>query len=337
MNKLSASLFSCTFLIGLMLFVQSCSTDKEPQETPNPINPGLRNDMRTFVISISDYAKSFNPNFAIIPQNGIELVTLDGEWNGPVAEDYLNAIDAHGQEDLFYGYYEDDQATPMADSDYLQSFLDVSMNLGNKILVTDYCFTETKMDQSYTINENAGYISFAAPERELNIIPGYPATVYNENTDNIEHINQARNFLYLINPSEFLTKADFIDAVSQTNYDALIIDLFFHDGTEFTASEINELKTKQNGGDRLVICYMSIGEAENYRYYWQPDWSTNPPDWLGAENPDWEGNFKVHYWELEWHNIIYGNDNSYLKKILDSGCDGVYLDIIDAFEYFEAQ
>jgi len=56
---------------------------------------------------------------------------------------------------------------------------------------------------------------------------------------------------------------------------------------------------------------------------------------LEEENPNWEGNYKVRYWEPEWQDIIYGNDSSYLKKILDAGFDGVYLDIIDAFEYFE--
>ncbi|NPA44475.1 MAG: hypothetical protein GXO49_02970, partial [Chlorobi bacterium] len=81
--------------------------------------------------------------------------------------------------------------------------------------------------------------------------------------------------------------------------------------------------------------YMSIGEAENYRYYWQEEWNTNKPEWLDKENPDWEGNYKVWYWNKDWQNIIYGNDNSYLKKILDAGFDGVYLDIIDAFEYYE--
>jgi len=51
--------------------------------------------------------------------------------------------------------------------------------------------------------------------------------------------------------------------------------------------------------------------------------------------PDWTGNYKVKFWEAEWQNIIYGNENSYLKKILDAHFDGVYLDIIDTFEYYE--
>jgi len=56
---------------------------------------------------------------------------------------------------------------------------------------------------------------------------------------------------------------------------------------------------------------------------------------LEEEDPNWKGNFYVRYWEADWKNIIFGNDNSYLKKIIDTGFDGTYLDLIDAFEYFE--
>jgi len=45
----------------------------------------------------------------------------------------------------------------------------------------------------------------------------------------------------------------------------------------------------------------------------------------------------VAYWDESWQQIIYGNNSSYLKKILDADFDGVYLDIIDAYEYFEEQ
>ncbi len=112
------------------------------------------------------------------------------------------------------------------------------------------------------------------------------------------------------------------------------MDCFFNDEL-FTLGEIEQLHQKANGGSRLLVSYMSIGEAEDYRYYWQTEWSSNPPSWLAGENPDWAGNYKVKYWEPNWQGIIYGNGESYLKKIIDSGFDGVYLDIIDAFEYFE--
>jgi cysteinyl-tRNA synthetase len=191
------------------------------------------------------------------------------------------------------------------------------------------------MADSYTQNHNAGYVSFAADHRELDNIPGYPAPIYGENSNIITSLSQVKNFLYLINPVNFASKTDFINAVTSTNYDLLIMDLFFNETTEFTAGEITQLKNKANGGKRLVISYMSIGEAEDYRYYWQSGWNTGNPAWLDGENPDWEGNYKVRYWEPEWQEIIFGNDESYTKKILNAGFDGVYLDIIEAYEYFE--
>ena len=58
---------------------------------------------------------------------------------------------------------------------------------------------------------------------------------------------------------------------------------------------------------------------------------------MEQENPDWAGNYKVRYWDPEWQTIISGAPDSYLGKIQAAGFDGVYLDIIDAFEYFESQ
>ena len=319
------------FVATIFMLLMSCEKDD------NDFSDGIdfKQEMRDFVIGISNSAKSINPGFIIIPQNGIELVTISGEENAMPDTAYLNAIDGNGQEDLLYGYDNDNEATPTNETEYLLSFLEISMNSGNTILVTDYCSTPSKIDNSYTQNSNKKFISFAADQRELNNIPNYPSPIFRNNNDNINSLEEVKNFLYLINPEKFSTKAIFVDAVTSTNYDLLILDLFFIDGTEFSLAEINQLKNKFNGGKRLVICYLSVGEAENYRYYWQESWNINNPSWLGDENPEWKENFKVKFWQNEWQDIIYGNENSYLKKIINSGFDGVYLDIIDAFEYYE--
>ncbi len=317
-----------------MLLIASLSCSKDDDNEP-PSGIDFKQEMRDFVIGISQYAKLNKSNFIIIPQNGIELVTDDGNETGTPNAAYLNAIDGNGQEDLFYGYDNDDVITPIATNTYLKAFLDVSRDAGNTILVTDYCSTHSKMDNSYSQNNLKNYISFAADHRELDNIPVYPTPVYEENNQVISSLGDAKNFLYLINPENYASKLAFINAITATSYDLLIMDLFFSDGSSFTSSEILQLKNKANGGKRLVISYMSIGEAENYRYYWQSSWTSNKPSWMGKENPDWAGNYKVWYWEKEWQDIIYGNDNSYLKKILDAEFDGVYLDIIDAFDYYE--
>jgi len=241
--------------------------------------------MRNFVEGISEYAKDKDSNFIIITQNEIELITKNVEPDGELAVDYINAIDGVGQEDLFYGYEDDNKPTPKNVSDYLNSFLQRVKNEGKKVLVTDYCWDKSKIDDSYQKNYSLGYISIATC-RDLSCIPTYPPKPYNENDKDIENLNEAQNFLYLINPENFDAKED-------------------------------------------------LGEAEDYRYYWKDEWKNNPPKWLEDENPDWEGNYKVKYWMKDWQNIIYGNSDSYLDKILSVGFDGVYLDIIDAFEYFE--
>lgn len=290
--------------------------------------------MRNFVIEINNYAKNFDEDFIIIPQNGQELITDNGEKNGVVYTDYINAFEATGRESMFYGYYNDDEITPEEDKQYLLNLCLLCKQNDIVVLSTDYCSTQSKMDNSFVLNNQNGFISFAADQRNLNNIPDYPTPVYNENSEDILTISDAKNFLYIINSENYKTKQDFINDVSKTNYDAIIMDLF-HNEDEFTLSEIEQLKTKLNGGKRLVICYMSIGEAEDYRYYWQNDWKEGNPVWLEKENPDWNGNFKVRYWNDDWKSIIYGNENSYLKRIINAGFDGTYLDIIDAFEFYE--
>jgi len=74
----------------------------------------------------------------------------------------------------------------------------------------------------------------------------------------------------LINPGSFPDKDAFLNAMGKTDYDVVIIDLFYN-RTALTASEVASLRTKVNGESRLVIAYMSIGDAEDYRYYWQAE------------------------------------------------------------------
>ena len=295
-----------------------------------------KQEMRLFVQSISKYARGIDPDFIIIPQNGQELLTQDGEETGTAAVAYIAAIDGVGREELYYGYDADNVITPIDERDYMISFLDIARTNSLKVLVTDYCSDQVNVDNSYAWNEAKSYISFAANHRELDNIPAYPVAPNNSNADNVIFLSQVKNFLYLINPKSFDSKEDLLNAIQATDYDLVLIDLFFN-GEELTSADIASLKRKHNGGTRLVISYMSIGEAEDYRYYWNASWYITPPAWMTEENPDWPGNYKVRYWDTSWQAIIYGNGSTYLGKILNAGFDGVYLDIIDAFKYFEEQ
>ena len=122
-----------------------------------------------------------------------------------------------------------------------------------------------------------------------------------------------------------------LTAIGNTPYDLAVID-YSADGSEsgeLTNAEIAALKHGP-GGEKIVIAYMSIGEAEDYRFYWQSDWTPQSQGWIDTENPDWQGNYKVHYWDPEWQAIIF----DYTDRLLAAGFDGAYLDIIDAYEYY---
>ena len=122
--------------------------------------------------------------------------------------------------------------------------------------------------------------------------------------------------------------------VAESTYDLMVIDFARDGSTEqaFSRDDVTTMKRKADGGPRIVLAYLSIGEAEDYRSYWQRSWQASPPAWLGKENPDWPGNYAVHYWDPQWQSLIMGEPASYLDRIIEAGFDGVYLDRIDAFD-----
>lgn len=101
-----------------------------------------------------------------------------------------------------------------------------------------------------------------------------------------------------------------------------------------TRDEVARMKVKPDGGKRIIIAYLSIGESEDNRYYWKAEWSRKRPAWMGAESKEWKGNYLVKYWEPVWQNYIYGSPLSYVDRILEAGFDGFYVDRADAYYRF---
>jgi cysteinyl-tRNA synthetase len=131
--------------------------------------------------------------------------------------------------------------------------------------------------------------------------------------------------------------------------DTFVIDQYFADSPNesglYTPDELTQLRAGQTTGvrPRVLLSYLSIGEAEDYRYYWQEAWASKhngkvaatAPNWLLGQNPDWKGNYRVKYWNADWQALIFGSPTASLDRIIAQGFDGAYLDIIDGFETFE--
>lgn len=128
-----------------------------------------------------------------------------------------------------------------------------------------------------------------------------------------------------------------IDAskLDTTDHDVLVVDAGSGDGEwGLSRGQISKLRTKPNGSRRIVLAYMNIGEAEDYRYYWKKAWNRKPPTWMGSENCRWQGDHRVRHWMAEWQAILFGTKQSYLGRLIDAGYDGVYLDRVDIYYHW---
>lgn len=293
----------------------SCSKEKRSDKAAEK--------MQDFVISISNYAREQDSDFIIIPQNGTELAFNNIDPNNGLNSTYMAAINGFGVEELFYN------GTYSLDNERLSMLQ--QLKTSKKIMVAEYVTDNSNISDAINQNYNEGFICFPRTSSNYHYLQ-MPDSIIHPNTTDITNLSLAQNYLYLISTDNYSSKQDMINAISATNFDVVLIDLFFN-GTEFTSSEINLLKTKANGGQRLVISYINIGSAEKFRYYWKKGWGLHHPLWLKRKYDGYEDEFWVKFWKKDWQDIIYGNDNSYMKKILIAGFDGAYLDNVEAY-YF---
>jgi len=299
-------------------------------------NIDYREEMRKFVELISARSKSRVARFYVIGQNALPLITINGKHDGRLAKRYLKAIDGMGIEELFYGHERAGVRSSEQITRYMLPYLERLCNAGKTVMVVDYVASLTQAEDSHRLSSEKSFISFQG-QPQLSTIPPWKFDI---SMSPVTSLDDAGNFLYLLNPSGFRNREAYLNALHETNHDMLVIDAFFW-GSPLTSSEVSSLKKKRSGEGRLVFSYMSIGEAEDYRYYWKDSWKKSPPHFLERENLRWRGNYKVRYWMEQWQQLICGSgdgedfESSYLGRVINAGFDGVYLDILDAAFYFE--
>jgi cysteinyl-tRNA synthetase len=122
-----------------------------------------------------------------------------------------------------------------------------------------------------------------------------------------------------------------ISELLASDYDLVVID-YSKDGTDAGAYSYAEIESVRSTG-KIVLSYLSVGEASDFRFYWQ-GWSEGNPAYIGPENPNYPGVHKVKYWKRAWWTQVL---RPYLDRILDAGFDGVCLDGIDAYWFWYLQ
>ena len=144
------------------------------------------------------------------------------------------------------------------------------------------------------------------------------------------------SFAYILQADSFAkTKPAVVAKLKESGRDWIVLDATFAGDTPWEQTDLDTIRRGKAG--RKVVAYLSIGEAEDYRPYWQSEWVSNgkrtaaAPVWLGIENPEWKGNYQVKYWNADWQKLMLAA----VDEAMARGFDGVYLDVVDGFETYE--
>ena len=297
-------------------------------------HPAYRQEMSCLICNIKDYGiKHGRRNFFVIANGGAGLMEENALLPHEQYCRLLEKLDAVMAESVNYGSgMVMDNPMPADEQDEYHRLLGSAAKNGIVPMVLDYCQKKSNVQAAYSEDEKRGYLGWVSAARNLDRIPEEP--IYADNDLSCEELSKAQNYLVLLSPGEFSSRKDYIESLALSNYDLLIVDAYYGD-TVLTPAEVARLKKKPEGAARLVAAYMSIGEAEKYRPYWQKSWEKNPPCWLWTANDAWSGSYRAKYWHKQWQQILMGNQDAYLDRILAAGFDGVFLDVVDVFYEFE--
>src|SRR5262249_55398988 len=115
--------------------------------------------------------------------------------------------------------------------------------------------------------------------------------------------------------------------LKQLSCDVLVIDPD-EARTSYPTQTLPQLRFDSKGSRRNVFAYLSVGEAEAHRAYWDHHWLSTPPAWIVAPDPDWPGNFRVRFWHRDWQAIVQRR----LDAILKAGFEGSFFDNVDSYQ-----
>lgn len=309
---------SCILVVFVILILAMSVTSAKSSTSSTPAK-----QMVQLLTDIKSYSKSRSTNFILLGNGASSLMSKYPQL--------FNTLDGLMVESMFYGGgMKEDVLTSKTDTNYHKKLLKLPLQRNFPVFNLDYCHSSGKIRDAYQKANSLGIIESVSSRWELDIPYGMKLT---EKPVICRNLKAVKSFLVMLNPGRYGSAKKYIDALAATRQDMLIIDLYFG-GKPLTKQQVKRLKTRADGKRRLVLAYMSVGEAETYRPYWKKAWSSKPPAWLSKVNKDW-GSYRVKYWNPQWKSILYGSSSSYLDMIMAASFDGVFIDTIDAYTFFE--
>lgn len=303
--------------------------------------PGYRQFMRDIIEELSDYARKRDPKFVVVTRPGFDLLTWSRrEYDlaeikrdplaripsdaivpvGTPIRRYIQSIDGF----ILNGQFCAPLRVPGAD-------LQAMLRQGLKGMSIEHCRTPDLATAALRASVRMNMVSHIdlGDSDDFSSVPTQRPSP--ENPGNVETLQEARNMMVMLDSRQYASREEWMAAMAATNYDVLITDAFYKGNQALTKDEVHHLKFKEMGARRLVLARMSVGYAEDERYYWQRDWRIGAPTWIQALGPDRPGQYVVEYWNPAWKAIV----GRYFAGIMDLGFDGVVFDGVEAYRRWE--
>lgn len=336
------------FLSGygtIALFIaMACTVALKPSSTMAQLNNGVavkiaipldfRESLRQFVINIGKFARGGNPNFKIIAEDALGLVIKADPEDDTVfypAKTFIVNIDGILQREistLVSKKQVTEESIKLRDS-----ALNIASVAGLKVMGLEFSRDIDEIKDSYAKDAERGIAPFVAESQNLSTIPPYPDPVFNTNSENIVALQDIQNFVYLENTQGFGSMREYINALRETDYDAIIINVY-HGRNPLNADDIRLLKFKKTGGPRMVFATMDVSTAPSSVYFWQQGWKQGTPPYIDLSLRNDPDRYRTHFWDPRWQSIIYGDANSYVAGIVSLGFDGVVIRGLNGWRYY---
>ncbi|MBF0371999.1 MAG: hypothetical protein HQL39_01115 [Alphaproteobacteria bacterium] len=308
--------------------------------------PNHRQLMRDIVDELSAYAKKRDGRFIVLVRNGWDLIAKgrrEAVWEdlrfpsqaetrppeGSPNRAFLRGIDGFVANGVFCDRANPAEKTADEPRAAMLAAAEVVRQAGRRMLDIEVC-AKPLIDEAAREAGKARLLAHSRQDAAFDTVPNWPPP--GENAAHIESLGAARNFLPLLDPRRYATRAEYVMALEDGNHDLLIVDPFHRGADNLTADEIYRLKFKRLGARRLVLAVLSVGKARDDRFYWRRGWDLGNPSFLATADPAEPGAMLVRYWEPGWKEILGRS----LKGIVDLGFDGVLLDDLEVTRYFEA-
>ena len=126
--------------------------------------------MVDFIVDMTAHARLTNPDFFVIPQNGVGIINALGLTEPDRLDAFLDAVGAIAVEDVFYRGNLAENNTLVPDDYRIGLLIDDFARNEKPVLIVDYLNDPTKVADFEDRVSNAGFYPYAAPSRDLDIM-----------------------------------------------------------------------------------------------------------------------------------------------------------------------